>query len=51
MARDLALEKKKTSAYLRAHGLEKKYCHLEKFNWLDARGNPEAEGTADMVTV
>ena len=37
-ARDLALEKKKTSAYLRAHGLEKKYCHLEKFNWLDARG-------------
>lgn len=37
-ARDLVLEKKKTSAYLRAHGLEKKYCHLEKFNWLDARG-------------
>lgn len=37
-ARDLSLEKKKTSRYLRAHGMEKKYCHLERFYWIDEEG-------------
>ena len=37
-ARDLSLEKKKTSRYLRAHGIEKKYCHLERFYWIDEEG-------------
>lgn len=35
---DLSLEKKKTSRYLRAHGMEKKYCHLERFYWIDEEG-------------
>ncbi|WP_296118751.1 B12-binding domain-containing radical SAM protein [uncultured Eubacterium sp.] len=43
-AQDLALEKKKTSRYLRAHGMEKKYCHLEHFYWLDAEGKYRKEG-------
>ena len=34
----LSLEKKKTSRYLRAHGMEKKYCHLERFYWIDEEG-------------
>ena len=38
MARDLALEKKKTSAYPRAHGLEKNTVIWRNLNWLDARG-------------
>ncbi|MCI6536155.1 MAG: B12-binding domain-containing radical SAM protein [Lachnospiraceae bacterium] len=42
-AQNLALEKKKTSGYLRAHGMEKKYCHLEKFHWLDAQGQLRQE--------
>ena len=37
-ARDLSLEKNKTSRYLRAHGMEKKYCHLERFYWIDEEG-------------
>lgn len=37
-ARDLSLDKKKTSRYLRAHGMEKKYCHLERFFWIDEEG-------------
>ena len=37
-ARDLSLDKKKTSRYLRAHGMEKKYCHLERFYWIDEEG-------------
>ena len=37
-ARDLSLEKKKTSRYLRAHGMQKKYCHLERFYWIDEEG-------------
>ena len=37
-AQNLALEKKKTSRYLRMHGMEKKYCHLERFYWLDEQG-------------
>ncbi|WP_294784366.1 B12-binding domain-containing radical SAM protein [uncultured Eubacterium sp.] len=43
-AQDLALEKKKTSRYLRAHGMEKKYCHLELFYWLDEEGKYRQEG-------
>ena len=42
--RDLALEKKKTSRYLRAHGMEKKYCHLERFCWIDAEGQYRQDG-------
>ena len=45
-AQNLALEKKKTSRYLRAHGMEKKYCHLEKFLWLDAEGKYRKDGEA-----
>lgn len=37
-AQNLVLEKKKTSRYLRMHGMEKKYCHLERFYWLDEQG-------------
>lgn len=43
-AQNLALEKKKTSRYLRAHGMEKKYCHLEKFLSLDAEGKYREDG-------
>ena len=45
-AQNLALEKKKTSRYLRAHGMEKKYCHLEKFLSLDAEGKYREDGEA-----
>ena len=37
-ATKVALDKKKTSRYLRAHGMEKKYCHLERFYWIDEEG-------------
>ena len=43
-AQDLALEKKKTSRYLRSQGMEKKYCHLERFYWLDAEGKYRQDG-------
>lgn len=43
-APDLALEKKKTSRYLRSQGMEKKYCHLERFYWLDAEGKYRQDG-------
>ncbi len=43
-ASDLALEKKKTSRYLRSQGMEKKYCHLERFYWLDEEGNNRQDG-------